>query len=267
MTATGVSKDFGRYLQTCRRASGMSLAVVSHQTKITLENLRLIENEQLEQLPAPVFVKGFIRAFAGAVGADPEKALVRLDNKLGSSEQPIAGKVETTVSSTGWRHMALAAVLLLAQILATLYLADWMESPQPMPSQPIAEVSEKHVAPESVLETEPVPEVINAPEPIEHFSEQPHVTAQPQKAEPPATPSTDSLELRMTAVEATWLKVVSDDQKAREFLLKEDQNVTVTAERKFNLVIGNASGIRLVLNDQPVPVRGKSGQVVALHLP
>jgi hypothetical protein len=35
----------------------------------------------------------------------------------------------------------------------------------------------------------------------------------------------------------------------------------------FNLLIGNAGGISVQLNGQPVPVPGGSGQVVNLQLP
>jgi hypothetical protein len=35
----------------------------------------------------------------------------------------------------------------------------------------------------------------------------------------------------------------------------------------FNLLIGNAGGVELKLNGQPVEVFGKSGQVVNIQLP
>lgn len=269
------AKDFGRYLQTCRRSIGISLAVVSHQTKITVEILRKIENERLGQLPAPVFVKGFIRAFAEAVGAEPDEAVARLENHLAANNQLPMTCANTPGKTLCWYHVVLATAIFLAQIGATLYLAGWIHHLPPEDPQAQAEVLAKAPPPATEgLKIDPPHQAEKSPAPIESTPEPMNKTLDPvnrvadqSKISPLLTPSSDTLELRMTAVESTWLKVVSDDQTPREFLLQADQDVTLTAEHQFNLVIGNAGGIRVVLNDQPVPVVGTRGQVVALHLP
>ena len=69
------SPEFGRYLRNHRRSKGISLEVVSQKTKITLASLRQLEEEELDKLPAPTFVKGFIRAYAEVVGVDVNEAI------------------------------------------------------------------------------------------------------------------------------------------------------------------------------------------------
>ena len=64
------SLSFGRYLQAIRLEKKISLEQVSQQTRIGLGNLLLLEQEDHEQLPAEVYVKGFLRSYAKAVGAD-----------------------------------------------------------------------------------------------------------------------------------------------------------------------------------------------------
>jgi hypothetical protein len=49
--------------------------------------------------------------------------------------------------------------------------------------------------------------------------------------------------------------------------LKPGEKISLSAESRFNLLIGNAGGVRLNLNGKPVPVPGKSGQVVNVTLP
>ena len=61
------SLAFGRYLQTIRLEKKISLEKVSEETRIGLGNLMLIEQEDYEHLPAEVFVKGFLRAYAAAI--------------------------------------------------------------------------------------------------------------------------------------------------------------------------------------------------------
>jgi cytoskeleton protein RodZ len=76
-----------------------------------------------------------------------------------------------------------------------------------------------------------------------------------------------NLVLQLNAVALTWLKVSQDDGPPREMILHPDDKVTLQAQKKFNLLIGNAGGIRLTLNDKPVQISGQTGKVVRLQLP
>ena len=73
--------------------------------------------------------------------------------------------------------------------------------------------------------------------------------------------------LRAETLEATWLQVVIDERQEFEYLLQPNENHTWRAISGFKLHIGNAAGLRLYLNDQPVKPLGKSGTVVHLRLP
>lgn len=271
MTAM-IEKDFGRYLQTCRQARGIALDVVSHQTKIPLAILRQIENENMDHLPEPVYVKGFLKAFAFAVDANPEEVLNRFENRSACSALPFAKPAASPTFFKGWQRLLLVLVLFSVQIYATLYLSERMryysaDTPMepPMAGQTVAISPEVAQAPPSKL----LVSLTAAVEEQAATDERPPEPVPRQSDERPSEPMPrlSDLELKMTAVEATWLKVVTDDGPPREFLLLSDQKVTLAAKRKFDLVIGNAGGVRLMLNDQPVPIVGKHGEVVDLHLP
>ena len=73
--------------------------------------------------------------------------------------------------------------------------------------------------------------------------------------------------LRAETLEATWLQVVIDERQEFEYLLQTNENHTWRAVSGFKLHIGNAAGLQLYLNDQPLKPLGKSGEVVHLHLP
>lgn len=70
-------EHFGTYLKNQRETKGLTLGDVSRATKIKESSLRLLEEAKLDDLPAPVFVRGFVSAFARLVGADEEEALRR----------------------------------------------------------------------------------------------------------------------------------------------------------------------------------------------
>ena len=73
--------------------------------------------------------------------------------------------------------------------------------------------------------------------------------------------------LRAETLAATWLQVVIDERQELEYLLQPNENHTWRAMSGFRLHIGNAAGLRLYLNEQPLKPLGKSGEVVHLRLP
>ena len=76
------SLSFGHYLQAIRLEKKISLEKVSEETRIGLDILKLIDKEDHDNLPAEVFVKGFLRAYARAIGADGEEAVWRYELRL-----------------------------------------------------------------------------------------------------------------------------------------------------------------------------------------
>ena len=81
------------------------------------------------------------------------------------------------------------------------------------------------------------------------------------------SPITSPYFLRAETQAATWLQVVIDEKKELEYLLYPNENHTWRAMSGFRLHIGNAAGLRLYLNDQPLKPLGQSGEVVHLQLP
>ena len=66
----------GLYLKQLREIRGMSLRDVAERTKVGSFHLECIEQERFDRLPAPVYLRGFVREFARTVGADDVDAVV-----------------------------------------------------------------------------------------------------------------------------------------------------------------------------------------------
>jgi cytoskeleton protein RodZ len=75
------------------------------------------------------------------------------------------------------------------------------------------------------------------------------------------------LVLKIIAEELTWASVSIDGGEYIEWLLRAGESVTVRAEDKFNLKIGNAGGTKLVLNGKELGKLGPHGKVVNIKLP
>ena len=70
---------FGDYLKRERTAKSVSLNDLSRVTKIPLHTLELLEAGESDALPAPVFVRGFVKAYARYLKLDEQIALGELD--------------------------------------------------------------------------------------------------------------------------------------------------------------------------------------------
>lgn len=83
----------GAHLRRCREERGLSLEEVAAATRILPRALRGLEEDRLEDLPAPVYVRGFIRAYCLRVGVLPGRALALYEAYL-RGRQPLPPAVE-----------------------------------------------------------------------------------------------------------------------------------------------------------------------------
>jgi hypothetical protein len=65
----------GPTLRKVRDARGLTLKVVSESTKISQLNLRLIESNDSARLPAPVYLRGYLHAYARCLRLDPAEVI------------------------------------------------------------------------------------------------------------------------------------------------------------------------------------------------
>ena len=66
----------GEFLRRERELRHITLDDVAERTKISRRYLEAIEEGRYDRLPGETFVRGFIRAYAHAVGRDPADTLL-----------------------------------------------------------------------------------------------------------------------------------------------------------------------------------------------
>lgn len=266
---------FGRYLRSAREERAVDLRAVSRETRVGLDLLRAIEDEDHGRLPAEVFVKGFLRAYARVVGADGDEAVRKYLNSrhlLEASVQAEADRIR--VSRRFWpRMMAIGGgfAVIVALALALTVPSDPPNGPSlptPPPESTEAALPAETPAPApSVLSKPPAPEekAVPAPNTDAPPSAPPLETVDDETVPKPADRQRHLLEI--TASEETWMKVIVDNLSAREYTFRSGDRLELEARDGFNLLIGNAGGISAVLDGRRLPDMGKSGQVVTLKLP
>lgn len=75
----------GPHLRELRDRRGVSLEEIARVTRVGRSYLEAIETGRFETLPAPVFTRGFIRAYCQALGESADEALARYDNRGGEA--------------------------------------------------------------------------------------------------------------------------------------------------------------------------------------
>ncbi|MGH0031542.1 MAG: helix-turn-helix domain-containing protein [Myxococcota bacterium] len=63
----------GARLRRARLRNGVELEAIAGVTKVNPTYLRFIEEERFEDLPAAVYVRGFVMGYASCVGLDPKR--------------------------------------------------------------------------------------------------------------------------------------------------------------------------------------------------
>ena len=65
--------EMGSYLRHLRQEQSLSLEEVAAKTKVQARLLHAIEEGNLEPLPEPIFIKGFLKRYADTLGLDGEE--------------------------------------------------------------------------------------------------------------------------------------------------------------------------------------------------
>jgi cytoskeletal protein RodZ len=67
----------GQFLRRHREQRRMSLEEIARSTRVPMDSVTRIEADQFDELPGEVFVRGFLKSYARAVGLPVEEVLAR----------------------------------------------------------------------------------------------------------------------------------------------------------------------------------------------
>jgi cytoskeleton protein RodZ len=265
--------SLGAYLRALREATGSSLEDMARSTRVGIRHLEALEEERLADLPSPVFVRGFIRAYCGFLRAAPEEALGHYEALAGERAAAQAANAPPRPRTT-WANSSVLVGLALLVILAIALIAINLTvkrtggtsvAAQKMgaavtsptePSQAAAPVAPPVEAPRPA--PAPTPSVVQSPAAAGSAIAPPAPNPAPAVAKGGAGPQ----RLLIKAVEPTWIRVQPDEGRATEELLPAGASREWSAERRFLVTIGNAGGVELALNGKVLPPLGPKGTVI-----
>jgi len=136
------NEHFGTCLRRARESRGLSPAEVAGITKVPCWMIQSIDAGRLDGLPADVFVRGFIRSYARAVGLGDEPLTI-YDRSLTATKRPanpVDIELPPMLGATGpteddglvpRRGVGLAVFVIILLLLATITLSLLLRQPPP----------------------------------------------------------------------------------------------------------------------------------------
>ena len=79
-------------------------------------------------------------------------------------------------------------------------------------------------------------------------------------------PPTAPYQLFLEAKETTWVLYGRDDEAPIDAILQPGDRISIQAQRKIYLKLGNAGGVAATLNGNPLPPFGEAGRVKEYRL-
>ncbi len=232
----------GAYLSSLRKSKGVSLEEIQKRTKISLPLLQALEADHFDSFRGETYLKGFIRSYAKALEVDPNAAL----EKYSASIKRVAVFQETIKTRMEEEAKPNPNLLrLIRQALKWDKVKIWVKW---FLLGMVALLAAYFV----YIYFVPAPAVSKFPY-AKNFVEF-------KKA---LGIKDDNVYLIGMAIDDVWLSVRSDLMQEKSYEMKKGDTNIWKARKKFYLKIGNAGGLRLQLNEKPVGVLGKAGQVIS----
>jgi cytoskeleton protein RodZ len=287
-------------LKTARENSGLTLKELFERTRISVVNLEAIENGDFHLLPVPIYTRNFIKTYADALGVDSKPVLQHYENYLQTMqtkekeqtiEQPPPAPLVVILSRYKAYLWVLCIIVVFAAVsfFVSLHNKPTPESTQKTEAQKEAVVAETKTQNTAQPDNFPIAVNLQKPEDLIVANQasgekkqpaQKTAAAQTQSATvtPAATPKNNKPKIEaliddektsalvVYATEETWIRIQADDKEPFQVLLKPGEKISHKAAR-FNMDIGNASGVRIQFDGKSLENLGKSGQVIHLRLP
>ena len=282
--------SLGAQLKQAREQRGVALDEIAQATKISTRFLRAMEADRYDQLPGGIFNKGFIRAYARAVGIDEEKAvadyLAATEPSPAKNESPApveSRRVEprAEAESPGSSDLPWGAFAIVL-VLTALGLAGWgfysRESHQagklPAPAMPARgpSVSPGTAAPLAPAAANAAYSTASAPQPPAAASSvnRPGPLPETKPKGPAAMPTeltaspTRYFSVRVNVREDSWLSITADGKPVLHGNFQAPAQKSVKAARQVVVQTGNAGGTDFEFNGQAVRSPGQPGEVKTL---
>lgn len=243
--------ELGERLRQFRQKQGLSLEYVAGTTMIPVRLLTAIEEGDLSRLPEPIYIQGFIRRYADAIGMDglefasafPTQATHRVvrhswRGAVGAQLRPL--------------HLYLIYMILVIGAVSGLSYLLNRSTPQTVQYN-LSQNLNPPSAPSPIV----VPKsrtTSSAQAGAVIVNQLPQAAVSPQDSNKP-------IRVGLTLTDQSWVRVVADGKMEFEGVLPQGTQRIWSANQELTVRAGNAGGVIVTLNENNPKPMGVPGAV------
>jgi cytoskeleton protein RodZ len=282
MTEAVAITGVGQELAAAREARGLALADVAQSLKFAPRQLEALEQERFDALPGATFARGMVRSYARLLKLDPEPLVERISGRceIPDSNRLAARYHQPVPFSDNARRSTFVYLGLSVGVLALVggVAYEWQQErvaaakgsqkptavakaaprPVPRPAAPVVPVQQA-AAPAPATEKAKTP----PPEKAKTVAAIPVVAAAVAPEKPKVASSGPNRLVVRTEGEA-WIEIKdSADRMLVSSLNPAGSERVVRGRPPYQLVIGNASNVRITYDDKLIDLAPHTKQDVA----
>ena len=251
--------QLGEKIQQTRKSKNIALENIADETKINIDFLKSMEQGRFDFLPE-LYVRSFLKLYVRKLGQDSFDILNEYDEITQKKEPEIQTVTDEDLKKfSPKKHLRsqisdiiekikplIRQINLLWLVLGAVGIALVIYSlVQDRSNQQIFRAG---AARSSLVEIKS------------------NSVESPARVKQNLFQDSKELILELTALERTWLQISVDDSSAREHIFDNGMRHTWQAKERFNVLIGNGSGVRLSLNGKDLGPLGNPNKVVRLNI-
>lgn len=233
--------SLGVELKKARMRKGLSLDEVSGITRIPIRRLIDIEGDDFSSMDSLFLYRSFARQFAQCVGVERstvdaalEAAAQRIPEPLIPGQDPSRARPDLPGLKPKRTHklkwlLSLSSLVVMLGACSTFY--QFWETTRAIPDW------QKQKTASSVSSPARNESRLTAP------------------------PSPGPLEIKLSALENTWLSLAADGHEVFKGMLKADESKTLEGHQTAQVRTRNAGGVEIVFNGRPIGKIGAEGQM------
>ncbi|RJQ31054.1 MAG: hypothetical protein C4562_06535 [Actinobacteria bacterium] len=213
--------SIGEELGDVRRKKGISLEKVEEAIKVRIKFLEAIEKNDFQTLPETVYTKGFIRAYAGYLGVNPQPYLNQYKLLHQSQENYALKEMPKPVIRHESYHINKRWLLPIAMVVSIFMIISFLgfigSSEKSKPNKPSTFITKR------------------------------------KKVKPKPKPSKSlPFEITLQAIRGNWVKVIIDNKPVFEQYMYNGQQMRWLARNTVVVVTNHGNRLIAFINRKPV---------------
>ncbi|WP_126454099.1 RodZ domain-containing protein [Sulfuriflexus mobilis] len=277
------SFSFGQRLSSARRALNLSQEQVAASLRLNVSLIKAIEEENYANLPAPMYIAGYLRNYARLLKIPVEPLLAALDMERLDSPPLIAKAHHRRRVSRSGLWVKLFALILLLVLAAGLFnwfqsqdfnwqvlsqpddgnarseaelppiIEETIEQPIKHPVEPLTETAE--VEKVQALSSDALEAAVPQVEAITDLTQSPNIEPRPQNIPAPVVLAEGvagtGVSLILKFNEDCWIEIKDAKGKTLAYdLYREGQVKQIRGIAPFNVFLGNARAVEIEYNGE-----------------